>query len=254
MMLELKGVYAGYSKGENVIKDLSCTFLSGTVTAVIGANGSGKSTLLKAIARQIKISQGSIALNSKDVRDYDPKALARNITILPQVRNVPSIPARALVMHGRFPYMSFPRIPSSADKAAVKKYMQATDTLDFADLDVATLSGGQRQRVYIAMLLAQETDVILMDEPTTFLDIGCQFETLELIKGLKHDGKCVVVVLHDIAQAMQISDNILFVADGQRAFYGTSYELLKSGTLEKYMHLSPRKVDGEDVYYFKRTD
>lgn len=255
-MFEVKNVYAGYSKGCDVVKNVSCSFPEGTVTAVIGANGCGKSTLLKVLARQLRTSRGAVFLEGKDIKEFPQKTLATRIAILPQVRNVPSISAKALVTHGRFPYMPFPRIPSSKDREIVKNCMSETDTLRFADTDVSTLSGGQRQRVYIAMLLAQQTDVILMDEPTTFLDMSCQFEVLDLIRSLRDKGKCIVVVLHDIAHAMQIADKIMLLDNGQNAFYGSPDELISSGALEKYMNIVPRRfTDGkESVYFFTKNN
>lgn len=256
MILGLSNVYAGYAKGEYVINDFSCSFSPSSVTAVIGANGSGKSTLLKTIARQIKTFAGSVEINGKNLSDYSVKELARTVALLPQVRNVPSIPARALVMHGRFPYLPFPRIASTKDKEIVDECMKTTDTLQFADKDVSELSGGQRQRVYIAMLLAQQTQIVLLDEPATFLDMSCQFEVLELIKSLKAQGKCVIVVMHDVAQALTVADDILLVADGKNAFLGTPDGLLASGALEKHMNIIPRKAfdeSGKEMYFFTKT-
>lgn len=256
MILRAQNVSAGYRRGENVIKNLSCNFKSGNITAVIGPNGCGKSTLLKILARQLSLSDGNVFVDDKDVKLFKPKELARIIAVLPQVRNVPSIPAKALVSHGRFPYMSFPRIPSSQDKKTVEDCMRATDTLRFANTDVSTLSGGQRQKVYIAMLLAQQTDIILMDEPTTFLDMSCQFEILDMIKSLRQQGKCIVVVLHDISHAMQIADDILLISQGEKVFYGSPEDFIESGAPEKYMNLCPHKAEDGDkeVYYFTKKD
>lgn len=252
MTLRLSNVYSGYSKGEYVLEDFSCSFAPSSVTAVIGANGSGKSTLLKTVARRVKTFAGSVEINGRSVADYSVKELARTVAMLPQVRNVPSIPARALVMHGRFPYLPFPRIASTKDREIADECMRITDTLQFADRDVSELSGGQRQRVYIAMLLAQETPIVMLDEPTTFLDLSCQFEVLELIKSLKAQGKCVITVMHDVSQALSVADEILLVADGKNAFYGTADALLISGALEKHMNVTPRKAtdDGKEIYYF----
>lgn len=254
-MLKINHVSVGYNKDNDIIKDvfLECDHYS--VTAIIGQNGSGKSTLLKAVARQLKLSRGTIDIDGKDIREFSPKELAQIIAVLPQVRNVPSIPAKALVMHGRFPYLSFPRIPSSKDKEIVRQSMEETDTLCFENTDVATLSGGQRQRVYLAMLLAQETDIMLFDEPTTFLDLNCQFEVTDLIKSLKEKGKCILLVLHDIAQAMQIADNILLLDEGRQVFYGTPERLVESDVLPKFMNVYPHKVvdNKETVYYFSKN-
>lgn len=254
-MLRIENVSAGYTPKQNIIEDISLECPKSSITAVIGQNGSGKSTLLKAIARQISLSKGNIFVEDKDIFSFSPKELAQRIAVLPQVRNVPSIPAKALVMHGRFPYLSFPRIPSLKDKEIVKECMRYTDTLCFENKDVATLSGGQRQRVYIAMLLAQETDIVLLDEPTTFLDINSQMELTELIKTLKEKGKSILVVLHDITEALQIADKILLMDEGKGVFYGTADELVNGDALQRYMNIIPHKIidDKKTVYYFSQN-
>lgn len=254
-MLSVKNLSAGYTSKTDVVRNISFECDAHETIAVIGKNGCGKSTLLKAIARQLKPSCGSISIDGKDIKEFVPKHLAQKIAVLPQVRNVPSITAKALVMHGRFPYLSFPRIPTSRDKEIVMQCMKDTDTLSFANIDVATLSGGQRQRVYIAMLLAQQTDILLLDEPTTFLDINCQYEITDLISSLRNKGKCVIAVLHDISQAMQIADKILLLDEGNNVFFGSPEELISSDVLEKYMNIVPHKIviDGNATYCFSRS-
>lgn len=248
-MLKVTNLYCGYD-GIDIIKDISFECRQNTITAIIGQNGCGKTTLLKALARQLKTSQGSIFLDNKDIKDYTQKDLAKHIAVLPQVRGVPNIPAKALVMHGRFPYLGFPRIPSPNDKQIVKQVMDITNTTEYSNIDVATLSGGQRQRVYIAMLLAQQTNILLLDEPTTFLDMSCQFEVIDLLSDLKNQGKCIIVVMHDISQAMQIADNILLLDNGKQVFYGTPDELAHSDILHKHMNIIPHKINNENIYYF----
>ncbi len=256
MILQLHDIYSGYEKSNDIVKGVSIICNPGEITAIIGKNGCGKSTFLKAVARQLALSHGKITLDGADIKDFSQKQLAQKIAVLPQIRTLPSIPARALVMHGRFPYLSFPRIPSAKDREIVKSCMAETNTLEFADKDVATLSGGQRQRVYIAMLLAQQTDLLLLDAPTAFLDLNCQFETLDLLLSLKEKGKCIVVVLHDISQAMTIADKILLLDEGNQVFYGTPEQLANSQALQKYMNIVPHKtdLDGKTVYCFSRAE
>lgn len=256
MILTANGVFAGYDTKRDIISDVSFSCGASEIIAVIGKNGCGKSTLLKALARQLKLSRGTITLDGTNIVELSQKQLAQKIAVLPQVRNVPSITAQALVMHGRFPYLSFPRIPTAKDKETVKDCMLATDTYQFKNTDVSLLSGGQRQRVYIAMLLAQQTDVVLLDEPTTFLDINCQLDTLKLIRSLREKGKSVITVLHDVSQAMQIADRILILDEGKNVFFGTPDELVCCNALQKYMNLLPHKVnvEGDTFYCFTQAD
>ena len=180
-MLELKNVSAGYP-GRSVLKDVTLAARPGRVLILLGPNGCGKSTLLRTMAGLLPPLGGEVLLDGAPLKDRGPKETARRVAFLPQSRTAPNITARRLALHGRFPYLSYPRRYGREDYAAVDRALRQADALDLADRPVPELSGGQRQKVYLAMALAQETETILMDEPTTYLDIQHQLEVLALVR------------------------------------------------------------------------
>ena len=186
-MIELCHITAGYG-GEAVLRDFSVRFSPGKITGILGRNGCGKSTLLKTAAGLLRPMSGEVLVDGRPLGDYAPKELARQIAVLPQSREVPAITVESLVMHGRFPYLGFPRKPRSEDRQAVQRAMEQAGVEALRQKALSALSGGERQKVYLAMVLAQDTPVILMDEPTTYLDINHQFELLRLIRGLGGQG------------------------------------------------------------------
>ena len=190
-MLEIQNLTVGYG-GEPVLEDISLAIPRGKVTVIAGPNGCGKSTLLKAIAG-ILPAKGSIRLGGQELLTLSPRDLAQRIAYLPQNRQVPEITAKRLVLHGRFPYLSYPRRYSRRDEEIARQAMEALGIWDLADRNLAGLSGGQRQKVYIAMALAQDTPVVLLDEPNTFLDIAHQMQMMEQAKLLASEGKTVVL-------------------------------------------------------------
>lgn len=253
-MIEFCNLTAGYN-GVAVVQNVSFACNKGEVVAIIGKNGSGKSTLLKVATRQIPSISGAVFVNNKNINEFKQKELAKILGIMPQVRKVPCISAGNLVMHGRFPYLSFPRIPSAKDKQIVLQAMKDTNTFQFFDKNVSNLSGGERQRVYLAMLLAQQTDVVLLDEPATFLDMSCQFDLLDLIENLKNCNKAVLAVMHDIGQALSIADKIAVVSDNTIAFFGSPQQLMQSQGIQKFMGVFPHTAvdeNGDIGYYFSR--
>lgn len=181
-MIELRHITAGYG-GEAVLRDFSVRFSPGKITGILGRNGCGKSTLLKTAAGLLRPMSGEVLVDGRSLGDYAPKELARQIAVLPQSREVPAITVESLVMHGRFPYLGFPRKPRPEDRQAVQRAMEQAGVEALRQKALSALSGGERQKVYLAMVLAQDTPVILMDEPTTYLDINHQFELLRLIPG-----------------------------------------------------------------------
>lgn len=230
-MLEVNQLNAGYP-GRPVLRNLNVSFPSGQVTAILGPNGCGKSTLLKAICGILPVRQGSIRLDGQDLGGLDPKKLAQKVAYLSQSRQVPDITVRRLVLHGRFPYLSYPRRYREADYAAVNAAMEQMGITGLADSKLQQLSGGQRQKAYIAMALAQRTDVILLDEPTTYLDIRHQMRMLSYARELAGEGKTVVLVVHDISQALQTAGQVVLMAEGQVVLSGTPEEIAASGQIE----------------------
>ena len=182
-MLEVKNLSVGYP-GRTVLEDVSLAVRPGRVLVLLGPNGCGKSTLLRTLPGLLPPLGGEILLDGRSLGNYSPREAARKIAYLPQSWAVPSITARRMVLHGRFPYLSYPRRYRREDHEAVGRALAAADALDLVDRPLPELSGGQRQKVYLALALAQETETILMDEPTTYLDIRNQLETLALLRRL----------------------------------------------------------------------
>lgn len=249
-MFELRQVAVGYDAAP-ILKNISFTAQDGQITALVGTNGCGKTTLLKAIARQLPLLEGQILLQGKPIQSYDRKAFARAAAFMPQVRTIPEISVRGLVSHGRFPYLGLSRQMTAKDRAAVEQAMQATGVAGWAERDLRELSGGERQRVYLAMALAQGGDSILLDEPTTYLDVSAQFELLELLRALARQGKAVLLVLHDLAQALQYSDRVAVLAQGRLAAFDTPTRLFEQKLLDDVFDVTLCRAP-EGTYYLRR--
>lgn len=249
-MFELQQVSVGYDHLP-LLQDVSFTVQGGQLTTLVGTNGCGKTTLLKAIARQLPLLGGQVQLQGKPIQSYDRKEFARTAAFMPQVRNIPEITVRGLVSHGRFPYLGLSRQMTAKDKEAVQAAMEATGVARWADRDLRELSGGERQRVYLAMALAQGGDAILLDEPTTYLDASAQFELLELLRGLAGQGKAVLLVLHDLAQALQYSDRVAVLAAGKLAAFDTPPRLFESKILDEIFGVTICRAP-EGTYYLRR--
>ncbi|MBO0807301.1 MAG: ABC transporter ATP-binding protein [Actinobacteria bacterium] len=215
MQLEIDQLTLGYG-AQIVARDLSFKVSEGCITTLIGRNGSGKSTLVRAIGRLLRPQQGAILLDGKAISSLPTKQLAQHLAILPQGPSAPDgVTVRDLVEHGRYPHRTFLGLKSEEDHLAVAWALNQTDMTEVADRPLGQLSGGQRQRAWIAMALAQDTDIILLDEPTTFLDVAYQLEAMELLKRLnQRNGTTILMVLHDINQAAQYSDQLIAVNDG----------------------------------------
>lgn len=247
-MLELRGAAAGYG-GTPVLREISFTVPKGSLTALIGPNGCGKTTLLRTAARQLPLLSGDVLLDDRPVSSYGRMEFARKAAFMPQVRSVPAITAGALVAHGRFPHLGFSRRLRPEDRAAVQAAMEATGVADWANRDLRALSGGERQRVYLAMALAQDTDLILLDEPTTYLDPRRQFELLGLIASLPGRGKTVVMVLHELSHALRYSTQLVLLEQGRLVQRGAPEELYDGGQLDRVFGIRSRRApDGS--YYF----
>ena len=249
-MFELQHVAVGYEHTP-ILQNVSFTARDGQITTLVGTNGCGKTTLLKAIARQLPLLDGQILLQGRPLQSYDRKAFARAAAFMPQVRNIPEITVRGLVSHGRFPYLGLSRQMTAKDRAAVEQAMQATGVVCWADRDLRELSGGERQRVYLAMALAQGGEAILLDEPTTYLDVSAQFELLELLRVLADQGKAVLLVLHDLAQALQYSDRVAVLSEGKLAAFDTPDRLFEQKLLDSVFGVTLCRAP-EGTYYLCR--
>lgn len=240
-MINLKNITAGYNKIE-VIKDINISFEKGAITTIIGKNGCGKSTLLKVSSNILKPFYGEVMISGKNICNITRNELAKEISFLPQIRSVPNITVYNLVMHGRFPYLGFSRIPKEKDKLIVENSIDKMGLADLKNRNIHELSGGERQKVYISMILAQDTDIIFLDEPTTYLDINHQLEILEIIKELKEMGKTIIMVLHDLGSAISCSDKICLMDKGKIIIYDTPEEVINSKQLERVFKVSCEKL------------
>lgn len=250
-MIELQNLTAAYGSRE-ILHGITLSLAPGTVTTVLGPNGSGKSTLLKVLAGQLPYG-GSLTVAGSQVNSLSPGALAKKVAYLSQGHSVPDITAGRLVLHGRFPYLRYPRHYSREDHAAAREAMAQLGIEDLADAPMETLSGGTRQKVYIAMALAQQTPVILMDEPTAYLDMGQQIRFAQTARELARRGKTVVLVLHDIPLALRLSDRLAVLRDGCLPGSGTPAQILESGVLSQLYGVELCPVAGEDpVQYYYR--
>ncbi len=214
---DLAAAHLSLAYGDGVIvDDLSLEVPSGRVTVIVGANACGKSTLLRGMARLLSPRHGSVLLDGEDIRRLPTKAVARRLGLLPQQPIAPEgITVADLVARGRHPHQSWYRQWSPEDERAVQEAMAATGVDDLADRSVDDLSGGQRQRVWIAMAIAQETEVLLLDEPTTFLDLAHQLEVLDLLADLNEERGCtVVMVLHDLNLACRYAHHLVAMRGG----------------------------------------
>ena len=219
--------------GRTVSTDLSVSIPSGRFTVILGPNACGKTTLLRALARLLNPHGGQVVLDGKDIRRYPTKEVARRLGLLPQSSFAPfGISVADLVARGRFPHQRALQQWSQADDVAVTHAMQVTNVTELAERSVDELSGGQRQRVWLAMVLAQETPLLLLDEPTTFLDLAHQVDVLDLLDDLnRRDGRTVVIVLHDLNLAARACDRLVLLAEGRVAAAGAPAEVLRPDLL-----------------------
>ena len=251
-MIELIRVDAGYGE-KSVLEDINLRLPDGKITSIIGPNGCGKTTLLRVAARQLPVQKGKVIADGKAVEAYGRKEFARFAALMPQTRDIPAISVEGLVSHGRFPYLGLSRKMSPTDRKKVQEAMELTDTLQWARRDLRELSGGERQRVYLAMVLAQDTKVVFLDEPTTYLDLRHQFEILELIEMLQQRGKTIVMVLHDLAQALRCSHHIVLMRNGRILAAEEPEVLHKSGKIDEVFGVTSHWVPDENSFYFTKA-
>jgi iron complex transport system ATP-binding protein len=227
--LRAEALSLGYD-GRRVVDALDVVIPDGEVTVIVGPNACGKSTLLRALARLLKPEEGAVLLDGTDVHRYPSKRLATLVGLLPQQPVAPeSITVADLVGRGRFPRQGLFRQWTAADDHAVATALRSTDTLGIAERRVEELSGGQRQRVWIAMALAQETDILLLDEPTTFLDVTHQVEVLDLLHELNlQRGTTVVMVLHDLNLAARYADHLVVMSGGRIVAEGAPKDVISA--------------------------
>ncbi|WP_349827473.1 ABC transporter ATP-binding protein [Brevibacterium litoralis] len=231
--LEARAVRLGYD-ATPIVHGVDFRLRPGSFTTIIGPNGCGKSTLLKGMARLLAPSDGQVVLDGKTLQDWKPKTAARRIGLLPQTSVAPEgITVHGLVSRGRYPHQGFLQPWSDADERAVEAALERTGLVQLRHASVNALSGGQKQRVWVAMALAQETEILLLDEPTTYLDIAFQLDLLELFAELNAEGTTILSVLHDLTHAARYSDHIVAMKDGRIEAEGAPSEVVTEATVER---------------------
>ncbi|MDQ0717791.1 iron complex transport system ATP-binding protein [Streptomyces luteogriseus] len=241
--LAARGVTVGYG-GRAVIDELDVAIPPGVITTIIGPNGCGKSTLLKTLSRLLKPAEGSVVLDGEDIGRLRTRDVAKKLGLLPQAPVAPEgLTVADLVARGRHPHQSWLRQWSSDDADVVERALAMTGVSDLADRPVDALSGGQRQRVWISMTLAQGTDLLLLDEPTTYLDLAHALDVLDLVDDLHESGCTVVMVLHDLNLATRYSDNLVVMREGSILAQGHPRDVITAELLHEAFGLRARVID-----------
>ncbi|WP_026923726.1 ATP-binding cassette domain-containing protein [Glycomyces arizonensis] len=231
-----------------ISEGLTVDLPEGEFTVIIGPNACGKSTLLKALARMLKPSAGRVLLDGRDIHSQPTRSVAKRLGLLPQSPIAPDgITVADLVARGRYPHQGLLRQWSAEDEAVVAEAMEATDIEDLASRSVDELSGGQRQRVWIAMVLAQQTPLLLLDEPTTYLDITHQLEVLDLCAKLHREGRTLVAVLHDLNQAARYATHLIAMREGAVVAEGAPADIVTADIVEKVFDLPCRIIDDPET-------
>ncbi|PKG39081.1 Fe(3+) dicitrate ABC transporter ATP-binding protein FecE [Psychromonas sp. Urea-02u-13] len=236
-MINVENLTVGYGK-KRILENLNVTIPKGKITALIGPNGCGKSTLLKSISGSLTPSTGTVSLVDQDLSQLNHKKRAQRLSILAQSPITPEgITVQQLVNFGRNPYLSHWGKLSEQDHHKVQLALQETELQDFANTALSSLSGGQRQRAWIAMILAQDTEYVLLDEPTTYLDLTHQVDLMEMMRTMNRQGKTIVVVLHDLNQASRYCDHLIVMKKGKIIAQDSPQEIFNDALLKEVFNL-----------------
>lgn len=250
-MINVDGLYVKYVEKE-VLSDVNLKIKERLITTIIGPNGCGKSTLLKVISKNLKSYKGIVSIDGTNLRTITTRVLARSLAILPQNPIIPmDFSVKELVGFGRYPFIRFGGRLTQNDYRVIDWALEKTDMKGYKCRRVSTLSGGERQRAWIAMALAQEPKILLLDEPTTYLDISHQFEILELVKEInKNMQMTVIMVLHDINHASKYSDEIVVLKDGALIKHGTPSEIVNREMMEHVFSLKGKFLEQSNYPHF----
>ena len=251
-MLRLDHITVGYGK-QAVLRDLSLVIARGMLISIIGPNGCGKSTLLKATIGHIPLASGEITLDGRSLSVLSRTDIAKAAAYLAQGKAMPDMTVGQMVLHGRFPHLSYPRRYAARDREIARAAMMRAGVDAFAEKPLAELSGGMRQSAYLAMALAQDTPYILLDEPTTYLDVAHGVGLMRLLKVLAGEGRGIVAVMHDLPLAFAFSDCIAVMNEGRIEAVGTPEEICKSDIVERIFGVALcRDANGEYTHQLSK--
>lgn len=249
-MIKLENVCVSYGKRQ-VLHDVSAAFERGRVTAIIGANGCGKTTLLKTALGILPAFEGDVTVDGNALSAMSTRERAKKMAYLAQSRSLPRMTVEQLVLHGRYAHLAFPHVYSTHDKRTADAAIGRMGLTDVADRMLSELSGGMRQNAYIAMALSQSSDYILLDEPTTYLDIANRLQLMRTLRELAEEGKGVVVVLHDLILALKYTDEIAVMREGRVVLQAEPQEVFSSGALRDVFGVEIRSIaDGDSMDYY----
>jgi len=249
-MLEFKNVDVSIGKTP-ILENISIRCNKGEITTIIGPNGCGKTTLLQTLNGVSSVTSGEIFLDDCNFLKLPIRERARRLSFMPQFReSSPNISVRGLVEHGRFPYMGFVRKMSKADMEAVQKALEYTSLTEYKNCMVNELSGGLRQRVYLAMQLSQDSQYMVMDEPTNYLDFPGRREMYGLIEEIKNQGKTIIMVLHDLNQALRISNNLIVMKDRKIISSGSPRACLQEGVIQDAFECEIKEIETNGTFQY----
>lgn len=247
--VEVRGLEFSYGS-RPILRGVDLAFPQGAVSALIGPNGCGKSTLVKHITRALSPKAGSVSVLGDDVAGLSRREVARRVAVLAQGGIVPGVRVEQFVAGGRYPYSGAFSAPNADDRRIVAEAMEQAGCARFVGCDMRSLSGGERQRVHLAMVLAQQTPVVVMDEPTTYLDVSACFDLMDLVRDLNRAGKTVIMVLHDLNLALTCCDRVAVMQAGKLVLDGPAAEVAESGAVEEVFGVRLRRVEEDGRPYY----
>lgn len=250
-MIKFENINGGYGR-KQVLFDINAEIKTGEIVSIVGANGCGKTTLLETASGLMTPFGGSVTINGEDIHKMNPGKRAQTVSVLSQQKSAGVLTVRALTFHGRFPYLGYPRKYTEEDSKIVDQAMKMAGVFEIADENISELSGGQQQKAYIAMMIAQNTEIVFMDEPVTFLDINYQLELMNLIKKMQSDGKTIVMVIHDLNLAMTYSDRIMAMKNGRLLYMGTPKKMYEKNVFSDLFSIETHYSESDNQYFFKR--